>query len=88
MQSNYAGQVEIVGVAGRDDLLNIQDFVTNLDVDAFTHAVDEELTIWREYGIRSQPAFAFLNDDGTYETHSGKLGVEGLSERIDALLES
>ncbi|NNE95265.1 MAG: hypothetical protein HKN24_04485 [Acidimicrobiales bacterium] len=88
MQSNYAGQVEIIGVAGRDDIVSIQEFVTNFEVDGFTHAVDEELAIWREYGIRSQPAFAFLSADGGVETHSGPLGVDELSNRIDALLAS
>jgi len=50
--------------------------------------MDVDGSVWREFGIRSQPAFAFMNDDGTVEAHQGKLGVEGLSERINALIAS
>ena len=86
MQTTYDGQVEIVGVAGRDELPAIQDFVADLDVGSFPHIVDEELDIWGAYEVRSQPSFAFVNDDGTFDVRGGSLGVEGLSERIDGLL--
>ena len=86
MQTDYDGQVEIIGIAGRDELPAIQAFVTDLDVGAVTHVVDEELGIWRAYGVSSQPACAFLNDDGTFDVRGGSLGVDGLSERIETLL--
>ncbi|MFW2380714.1 MAG: TlpA family protein disulfide reductase, partial [Acidimicrobiales bacterium] len=88
VQARYDGEVTIIGVAGRDDLLSIQDFVSNLDVGSFTHVVDEELEVWGAYGIRSQPAFAFLNDDGTVEVRNGSLGAQELSARVDALIAS
>ncbi len=88
MQAKYDGQVRIVGVAGRDDLEPIQLFVSNLDVGSFPHVVDENLEVWGAYGVTSQPTFAFLNDDGTFEVRGGSLGVEGLSERIEGLLAS
>ena len=88
MQSTYEGQIEIIGVAGRDELPAIQAFVSDLGVGNVTHAVDEELEIWGAYGVRSQPTFAFLNDDGTFDVRGGSLGVGGLSERIDRLLAS
>lgn len=88
MQSKYDGQVEIIGVAGRDELAAIQAFVSDLDVGSVTHVVDDELEIWGAYGVRSQPTFAFLNDDGTVDVRGGSLGVEGLSDRIDGLLAS
>jgi len=86
VQAKYDGQVTVIGVAGRDDLLSIQDFVSNLDVDMFTHVVDEELEVWGAYGVRSQPAFAFLNDDGTVDVQNGSLGAEELAERVETLL--
>jgi len=44
--------------------------------------------VWREFGVVSQPAFAFIDDDGTVETRLGAMGVEGLTERINALIEA
>ncbi len=88
MQAKYGEDVLVIGVAGRDDLEPIQDFITNLDVGGFNHVADEDLVVWKEYGIRSQPSFAFINDDGVVEVQGGSMGVDGLSERIDALIAS
>jgi len=54
-------------------------------VGAFPHIVDESGDVWATYGVRTQPAFVFINDDGTSETHIGALGEAGLTERINAL---
>jgi len=55
-------------------------------VNGFDHVIDPDGSIWAAYDILSQPSFAFLNNDGTTETHLGPLGVDGLSQRIDNLL--
>ena len=41
--------------------------------------------MWASYGVVSQPAFTFVNDDGTVETRVGALGKDGLIEKIEAL---
>ena len=81
----YGESVNFVGVAGRAELGPINEFIDALGVDAFPHAVDDDGAIWVGYGVNTQPAFAFVNDDGTVETHIGPLGVEGLSSRLEAL---
>lgn len=63
----------------------MQEFVETFDVGGFPHAVDDDGTVWASYEIRTQPAFVFIDDDGTTETHVGALGVDGLTERLDAL---
>lgn len=78
----------LVGVAGRSDLDAIQEFIEVLPVEGFDHVVDEDGSLWASYGILSQPAFAFLNDDGTVDTHNGALGETALSDKIDTLLAS
>ena len=88
MQQQYGDDVQFVGVAGRDDLEAIQDFIDTLDVDAFPHAVDESGVIWASFNITTQPSFVFLNDDGTGETHVGALGVDGLIPRLEILTTS
>ncbi len=55
-------------------------------MNGFDHVIDPDGSIWAAYDILSQPSFAFLNNDGTTETHLGPLGVDGLSQRIDNLL--
>lgn len=77
--------MQFVGVAGRDDVSEMVDFVTNNGVGDFEHIADENGVIWQEFGVRSQPAFVFISADGSSETLSGGLGYDGLVERIEAL---
>ena len=72
-------------MASRDDADAIAGFVDNFDVGGFEHIIDEEGVIWERYGVTSQPAFTFINDDGTVETRGGAMGVEGLTEAAEAL---
>lgn len=85
MQREYRDDVTFVGVAGRDDLSAINEFIETLDVGAFEHAVDDDGSLWAGYGITTQPSFVFINDDGTTSTHVGALGVDGLTEILDDL---
>lgn len=86
MQSEYEGQVDIFGVAGRSAIDDMATFVDRTGVGDFPHIADLEGEVWAEFEVRSQPAFAFVNDDGTFTVHVGALGESGLVERIDALL--
>lgn len=84
----FADEVTVIGVAGRDDLEVFERWVASNNVDAFDHIADVDQVVWQEFGIRSQPAFAFINDDGVAETHVGKLGPESLSARVIQLIAS
>ncbi len=75
-------------MAGKADQGDIEDFISNLAVGAFAHTVDDDGSIWAQFGIRSQPSFVFLNDDGTTTVHNGPLGVDGLSDAIEQLQNS
>ena len=74
-----------VGVAGRDGLDPINGFIDDYDVGGFEHLVDESGAIWENFEIVSQPSFIFLDASGESTTYLGALGVDGLSERLDAL---
>jgi peroxiredoxin len=78
--------VNFVGVAGRDDLSEMQDFVSTYGVEAFDHIADEDVAIWREFGVTSQPAFVFIDDAGEVEVLISSLGEDGLIEKVEALL--
>ena len=57
-------------------------------VDTFPHAADIDGDVWEFYGIGSQPAFVFINDDGTFDTRLGSLDEDRLTERVEQLLAS
>lgn len=86
MQDQYEGQIQIIGVASRDGIEQMENFVAQTGVTNFPHAADDDGDIWEFYDIGSQPSFVFINDDGTYETLLGALGEDRLSERIEELL--
>ncbi len=85
MHEQYGDTVTFVGVAGRDDLPAINDFIDTLDVGAFEHAVDEDGSLWANYQITTQPSFVFIDDDGTTTNHVGALGIDRLTEVLDDL---
>lgn len=88
MQQQFGDQVTIIGVAGRDDLKDMEGFVSEFGVGGFEHIADENGEIWARYGVTSQPAFAFVNNDGSSETLISSLGLDGLTERVEALAAS
>ncbi len=78
--------MRFIGVAGRDGLDAIRDFIDDEDVDAFEHIVDEDGIVWQQFGIASQPAWAFLNQDGEAEVAFGALGEQSLIGRVEDLI--
>lgn len=88
MQQKFDGQVNIIGVAGRDDLRDMEAFVADHGVSGFDHIADVDTEIWQAYGVTSQPAFVFINDDGSTETLISALGEDGLTQRVEALAAS
>jgi len=88
VQQAFEGRVEIIGVAGRDEITAMESFVSDLGVDGFPHIVDLELEIWTRYDVASQPSFVFIDDDGSVETVLGAMGADALTSRVDALLSS
>lgn len=84
--SRYADQVTLFGVAGRGELDAMADFVSDTGTEAITHVADLDGSIWNSYGIYGQPAFAFIDDDGTVEVFVGSMGGDALAERVDALI--
>ena len=88
MQHQFEGRARIIGVASRDTIEQIEAFVADTGVATFPHAADLDGDVWEFYGIGSQPAFVFINDDGTFDTRLGSLGEDGLTERVEQLLAS
>jgi thiol-disulfide isomerase/thioredoxin len=82
------GRVEVIGVAGRGEVSEMEGFVADTDTGGLTHVVDVDGSIWTSYEVIAQPAFAFLDDSGDVEVFVGALGEDALVERMTALAEA
>lgn len=81
--------VRFLGMAGLDARDAAADFVARHELDGFPHAYDEDGDSWQRFGITSQSSFAFVDDDGSFETVSYKrLGSAEMQRRIDELVAS
>lgn len=82
-----AGDVRVVGVAGRGAADEMRDFVDDTGTGALDHVVDADGSIWSAYGVVAQPAFAFVSTDGRAEVFNGALPTDDLREAARALAE-
>jgi thiol-disulfide isomerase/thioredoxin len=84
--AEFDGNVEIIGVAGRGERDAMEQFVAETNTGALTHVVDDDGSIWTDFQVAAQPAFAFIDADGEIvETFVGALGKEALTERMQQL---
>ena len=88
MHEQYGGEVQFVGIAGRDDVGAVNDFIAAYDVGGFTHAFDGDGSVWAAFGVTSQPTFAYVSADGSVDVQFGRQGEENLAERLDALVDA
>lgn len=82
------GKVEVIGVAGRGEVPEMEDFVSDTGTGALTHVVDADGSIWSSYEVFAQPAYAFIDDSGSVEVFVGALGEAALVERMTAMAEA
>lgn len=78
-------KVEFVGVAGRGGVDEMKAFIDETGTSTFVSVVDDDGAIWAEYGVTAQPAFAFVNQDGTVETYKGSLNAEEIADYVAKL---
>jgi thiol-disulfide isomerase/thioredoxin len=82
----FADDVTLIGVPGRGDLDEMRKFVEDTGTGSLTHVADLGGDIWSAFGAYGQPAFAFIDDDGTVEVFIGGMGGKALAERITELI--
>ena len=82
----FGSDVTLIGVPGRGELDEMRDFVDDTAPTALTHVADLNGDIWSAFGVYGQPAYAFIDDDGTVEVFIGGMGGDALAERIDELI--
>ena len=81
------GTVEVIGVAGRGEVPDMEDFVSDTETGGLAHVIDDDGSIWSSYEVSAQPAYAFIDDSGSVEVLVGALGEQALVERMQALAE-
>lgn len=63
----------------------MRSFIDRHGLDGFDHLVDDDGALWARFGIVSQPAWVFVDDDGTAKKVQGALGADGLRAEIERL---
>jgi hypothetical protein len=66
--------VTMIGVAGLSDAEQAKVFVDDHGVGGFRHVYDTDGSIWELFGVTGQPAFAYVDDDGTFTVQQGGIG--------------
>jgi thiol-disulfide isomerase/thioredoxin len=81
----YGDRVTFVGVGGRGAIDEMQAFIDDTETVGLPHVADLDGAIWQAFGVYAQPAFAFIDDDGTIDVFVGGLGEDALADRLDDL---
>ncbi len=84
--AEVAGDVTFIGIPGRGKQPAMKQFVADTGVGGFQHVVDTDGRIWNEFGVVSQPAFAFINAAGEIKMVNGSLTRDQLETAARALL--
>ena len=87
LSTEFAGQVEIVGVAGVSDEASMQDFVDRHELEHITHLADLDGHFWFNLDVTYQPWWMFINDDGeVFLNWQGRLSEEEIRAVMDQLV--
>lgn len=83
-----SADVVLLGLPGKDSVEAHRGFVAEHDLGFLQHVVDQDGSIWQRYGVAYQPAFVFIDDDGTVRVHAGPMEPSALDAAIDELVAS
>ena len=81
----FKGKVDLVGVAGRGEVPEMKGFLSDTGTGDLTHVIDADGSIWSDYGVAAQPAFAFIDAKGKVDVTVGSLGKDALEKRMKDL---
>jgi hypothetical protein len=74
-------------VAGNDTAQAMQAFVDTYGL-GFPQAVSEDGSLWDHFGVAYQPAWVFVDDDGTSVVVPSELPADQLASTLDDLIAS
>jgi len=70
LQEEYAGRLNILGIAGMGNNKDMHEFVSDLEVGAVPHLDDEPGKLWKKFGITEQSTYVILDKAGKVVTTS------------------
>jgi thiol-disulfide isomerase/thioredoxin len=70
LQEQYAGRLNILGIAGMGNNKDMHEFVSDLEVGAVPHLDDEPGKLWKKFGITQQSTYVILDQAGKVVTTS------------------
>jgi thiol-disulfide isomerase/thioredoxin len=77
--------VSFVGVAAQDQVPAMQNFVAKYQLGFFPQLADVNASVWRQFGVTAQPAFAFVSKDGSVDVVKNGLSEPDLAHRVITL---
>ena len=78
--------MQFVGMPGRADFGDHQRFIDDFGLNDIPHVADPDGSLWRRFGISSQPAWVLIDDDGTTEVIPTGLGQEQIESAVADLI--
>ncbi len=84
--AEVGGSVTFIGIPGLGEQPAMKQFVADAGVGGFEHVVDADGRIWNEFGVVSQPSFAFIDAAGAVEMVNGSLTADELETAARALV--
>ena len=79
-----AGKVRIFGVAWNGSEQSMQEFVTKHQL-TFVNIKDNDGLVFAQFDVAYQPAWVFVQQDGTFETNLGAMDEVTLSALLEKL---
>ena len=79
-----AGKVNIIGVAWNGSDKSMQEFITKHQL-TFPNIKDNDGVIFAQFDVAYQPAWVFVQQDGTFETNLGAMDEVTLSALLEKL---
>lgn len=82
----YGSQVNFVGIPGLGTVSAMNRFVSDTGTTSLTHVADLDKSLWKRFGVTSQPSFAFIDAHGGVTTVVGGLTEAQFNQRVSDLL--
>jgi thiol-disulfide isomerase/thioredoxin len=86
--AEFSDDVTFIGVPGRGEVGPMRQFVADTGTGGFKHVSDVDGTLWKQFGVVSQPSFVFIDASGQTELVPSGLSGDDLRRMTKSLVTS